>query len=147
MNLTPNRRLLLILGGLALAITTPVFGAWLYIHHSGYIDIRVQENYGHGTDVQMRIPAALVQAGLPLLPKIRCGDDRREMEQNARLVRRVLREVADMPDANLVTVRSDDEHVRITKQGRMLEIQVEGDGDSVHLTVPIGVVRALAKQI
>jgi len=152
-----TRTLLLILGGAALAMSLPVFALGLYIHNAGMIEVRVSENHGQGDRVSLRVPAALVEAGLVCLPLVKCcGDGDRDIaiagtgfksEREQKVAREVLRQIADMPDADLVTVESLDENVRIAKQGGHLKIHVQDGGDDVYVSVPVGVVRRLAAKI
>ncbi len=141
-----SSRLLLILGGVAIGMTAPLFVAWLWFHQAGTVEIRVHER--NGSDVSVCVPAAFVQAGLTFLPRADCGlNETLRNPRRREMVRSVLNEIARMPDADLVTVDTSDENVRISKVGKLLKIHVDDGEDEVRLSVPVGLVRQLARTI
>jgi hypothetical protein len=105
-----------------------------------------------GERVNVNIPLSVVEQMLPLISVD-------ELQQGKLLLDEVdddlegidLRELAaalrDAPDADFVTVESDDEHVRIAKEGEFLVVRAEDrgrhSGESVRVRVPLAVVDAL----
>jgi hypothetical protein len=145
--MTPARKFFLILGGAALLFTLLVVAAAAYVRHQGFIVVRVQESSPHGDDVSVRFPAAFLQAGLPFVPLGRLQRECPQFARNREAFRAVLREVADSPDCDLVSVDSANERVRVTKRGELLIIGVLDGADKVFVSVPVRVLDRFAKWI
>ena len=70
-----------------------------------------------------------------------------EVAQWVPLIREACDQLDDCPDFTLVEVTSYDEHVRIRKEGRELVIDVVDDCERVHVQVPFGIARAVARKL
>jgi hypothetical protein len=138
------RKAFLILGGAALIFTLGVVSTYAYVRHQGFITVRVQENWGHGDDVAMRIPACLVSCSLPFVPRERLCGRSGVLDEHKQLLRGLVKELKEMPDCELVTVDSPEEQVRIRKVGRDLVIDVHDHGDKVFVSVPVHVMDKVA---
>ena len=53
----------------------------------------------------------------------------------------------DAPDAVLVEIENEREHVRIEKDGRTLEIRVRDGRDSFEISVPASLLGRVAREI
>jgi hypothetical protein len=138
----------LILGGLALAFTLGIVSAAAYVRHQGFITVRVCERAPNGDDVSVRIPAALVDLSLPLLPRFGgCGGGFCDFEKEARGFRTILRELKSLPDCDLVTVDAPYERVRIRKTGGDLIVDVQDHGDLVYVSMPVRVAEKLVRRM
>lgn len=142
--MNPTRKAFLILGGIALVFTLGVVSTYLYVQHQGFIVVRVQEDYGHGDDVAVKIPACLVDCGLPFVARETFRSHARELGQHGKILRTALRELKDIPDCDLVSVDSPDERVRIRKVGKDFVIDVDDHGDKVYVSVPVRVADKVA---
>lgn len=143
-----NRRLLLILGGVALGVclTVGAVGAW--VASLGMIRIDVHEHGRRGSRVQVCVPSALVLAGLSVARCSGALDDARALENRERkIVRSLLREIRDLPDGDVVRVEGRDQLVLIEKRNRDLLIRALDDGESVSLQIPIQTARRIAESI
>ncbi len=144
-----SRKLLYILGGVALGfcLTVVAVGAW--VQSLGMIQIEVREDGPGGSDVRLRIPAVLVHAGLPIARHAGApfGPDGVLRDHDRQLVRALLREIQDLPDCDLVRVEDADARVLITKRDRTIIIQADDEGESVYLSVPVRTARRIAEMI
>jgi hypothetical protein len=132
--------MLLLAGGLALAGTS---GNWLHIN--------VDEGGRNGQRVRVNIPLSLVEELLPLI-KIDEFDRGRIRIDNLGIddefgdvdLQELWRAIQDVGDAEFVRVQTDDEDIRVVKEGDWLIIQTsEGSRSEVEVRFPLAVVDAL----
>ena len=133
---------LLFWAGVATAVVWTVHA----VATSPSIYVSVREGGGSRAEVDLRLPAALVVAGIAL-----AGDDvrdrvRAEIGSEIDLAAwgpaaaEIARQIETLPDATLVEVDDGGDHVRIAKEGDDLRVRVRSaNGDDVDVTVPAGV--------
>ncbi len=118
---------------------------------AGTMRVKIQEPGRHGTNVDLAIPAAVVHLGLNVLPWVMNGDlsaeIRTDLGEYGPAVAAALQELEDAPDAVLVDIRDASEHVRITKEGRSLEISVDNAEGQFEITLPASLLGRIAREI
>jgi hypothetical protein len=116
---------------------------WLHIH--------VEEDGEHGETVKVNIPLSMVESMLPMISADELHHGKLDLDIDDDLEGIDLRELADAlrdaPDADFVTVESDDESVRVAKEGDFLVVLAEERGrhsnETVRVRMPLAVVDAL----
>ena len=118
---------------------------------TGLVTVKVHESGPHGTHLYVPVPAILVHAGLSVLPALVEEDVweevRTDLGEWGPVAAEVLRAVEDAPDAVLVEIENEREHVRIEKDGRTLEIRVRDGRDSFEISVPASLLGRVAREI
>jgi hypothetical protein len=137
------RKFFIILGSFLLVAAIGFAAIGAYVHRCGVLVVHVDEGPG-GSNIHMRIPGALVQAGLRVLPNEVFEEAGDEIRQFAPLLRAVCDGLADAPDFVLVEVRGRDEWVRVRKTDNKLEIRVRDCDDRVEVIVPLRMVESVA---
>lgn len=131
---------------LILATTASVASNDLWLH------IKVGEKGRGSENVNINVPLSMIEALLPMIdtPELRGGRIRVQHHLDDDLfggvdLRKVLEALRDAPDADFVTVKSDDESVRVAKERGMLRIDVDSrwDSEKVRVTVPLAMVEAM----
>jgi hypothetical protein len=140
-----------------LVLTAVMFAGVVYAgvetYRDGVVEVSVHEKRDGGQNIHVLVPGVLVPAALHFVPK---EDMKQELRGNAREVaewlpvaRIAARELERIPDGPLVEV--DDparrDHVRIFKRGGSLVVDVDDDQDTVHVSVPLALVRSVAENI
>jgi len=119
-------------------------GRWLHI--------RVTDTGGYGENVNVNVPLDMIAAFLPMIEtdemrggKIRIDSDWADEDFRGIDLRKVLEALRDSPDTDFVTVRSNDENVRVSKEGGFIHVLAEDRNDSerVRVKVPLAVMEAL----
>lgn len=92
-----------------------------------------------GMHLVVPVPLTLVQAALRLAPaKTRHIEAPVELRENVQLASALVAELRRCPDAELIRVDDGDDHVRVTKVGDELRVQVEERaGARVDVRVPL----------
>lgn len=140
---TVARTFVAIFVAVAVMFTSTGVAAAVVVASTGIMTIEVA---GHGDqpDLYLPVPAALVGVGLGLADLAMTPEAKAKMRREVAEARPILdavsRGLSEMPDATLVEVASDREHVSITKHGGSFEIRVDQErGDHVRISVPVGV--------
>ncbi|HKN25991.1 MAG TPA: hypothetical protein VJX72_14175 [Candidatus Acidoferrum sp.] len=130
---------------LGFGATLAIAGA--YVFHEGVIRVDVDENRGESTHVHIWVPATVVPVGLRVVP-------RRHLEQAAAqarpylpALRELAKELKKYPNAQLVDVRGDNEHVRISVRDGKLCIDAVNDTDNIHVRVPVETISDVADRL
>ena len=142
-----NKRIFLTgCAALLLAATASVAAPDLWLH------VKVGERGRGSENVNINIPLSMIEALLPMIEtdefrggRVNIGrhlDD--EVFQGLDL-RKVLEALRDAPDADFITVRSDDENVRVAKERGVLRIDVDDryESEKVRVTIPLAIVEAM----
>jgi hypothetical protein len=108
------------------------------------VDVHVVEE----TPVHIKVPFPLIlaSAASSFIPDevLEDAEIPPEVTEQKELVVETIRALLESPDANLVTVRTEDANVDIVKDGDTLRIAVDADDATVRCNVPIdGVLEAL----
>jgi hypothetical protein len=127
-------------------ILAVAFAAGPALARERWLHVRV-EGYDHKTDwVNVNVPLSMIEA---LLPAIETNEFRGgrvhfdDMEIEGIDLPRMLEALREAPDADFVTVRSDDELVRVSKEDGFLKVTVDGHRERVRVMMPMEVVDAL----
>jgi hypothetical protein len=138
-----------------LALTAVMFAGVVYAgvetYQDGVVEVSVHEKRDGGQNIHVMVPGVLVPAALHFVPK---EEMKEELRGNAREVaewlpvaRIAARELERIPDGPLVEVDDHHDHVRIFKRGGALVVDVDDNQDTVHVSVPIALVRSVAENI
>lgn len=133
---------------LVLLIAAPVVfagdGQWLHVF--------VEEKGENGEKVRVNLPLSLIEAVIPLIEeeefsggKIKIDSEEFTSEQ----MHQILKAVSEAEEGEYVHIEDVDENVRVSKKGDFLMVQVmeesgeSGDGATVDVKIPLGVLEAL----
>jgi len=119
----------------------------LVVAGTGVIWVSVQEKQPDGTHLRLGVPAILVPVGLRLVPRHVWQEQAAQAQPWMPLVRVAADELRKSPDGTFVEVRSRSEYVNIAKRGGQMVVDVDDDGDAVHVAFPIYLLGSVAHQI
>jgi hypothetical protein len=139
---------ILVLAGAVMLMGTGVALAAAVVH-SGVMTVSVEDRSQDGVSLSLPVPAALIELGastLPLwMPEEEWAHLRREVGPVASSLLAAAAALEACPDAVLVEVRTDQERVRIAKDGRLLRIEVHSGDADVTVSIPASAItRVLA---
>lgn len=109
--------------------------------HGGVMTVRVHEAQ-EGLDFYLPVPMVVVNGAVAtashVIPSEEWLDIQTELNigEWAPLVREILEVLDECPDAVLVEVFEEHEHVRVSKEGRYLKVEVDADDVDIRLSIP-----------
>jgi hypothetical protein len=138
---------MLLLAKIALGVTGGLTLAAGYTFHEGMVRVSVDEHGPKGDHVHLMVPAALIPPALHLAPRRSLEDAARQAGPWMPTVREIAKELRNYPDAELVEVLDEKEHVVIrTKNGDLL-IDVDSAEETVHVSCPLSTIEHVTDQI
>lgn len=118
---------------------------------AGTLRVKIHEPGANGTHINVAIPAAVVHLGLNVLPWVidedLSAEIRADLGEHRQAMAAVLQELEDVPDAVLVDVQNPTERVRISKEGRSLQIFVDNADGKFEITLPASLLGRIAREI
>src|SRR5262245_57704275 len=85
-----------------------------------WLHIRVEERSGNGESVKVHLPLSMIQSMAPLLDDVDVDTGTLRFDDkdfDAAELRKVMEEVRKAPDAEFVTIDSEESHLRFAKSG------------------------------
>ena len=131
--------------GIGVLGTAVVAGA--AISNEGFIQVRVHAKHPGGDNVALIVPAAIVPVALHFVPKQQLDRAPEDLQKIMPVLDAAIPELQKCRDGVLVEVIDPGEHVLISKSGDSLVIDVNDHDETVHVSVPLGAVRASLHQI
>ncbi len=132
-------------------VTAGVLGtaalAGAYVVHEGAVRVAVDEGSAGGKHIRLLLPAALVPVGLKFVPDEKLRQAAAQARPWLPAVRAASQELARLPDADLLEVRDTGDHVRLSKRGRLLVLDVESTRETVHVSFPLKTLDQLARRL
>jgi hypothetical protein len=134
---------------LALGVLTfGTAGAAAYVwHRAGSVRVAVHDSGPQGVDLDLSVPAALVNAAIALCPLPVDLTTDEHVRHMLPVLLDASEHLASMPDAVIVDVDDQGDRVRIAKAGNDLVIRVISSGGRVEISVPIESVRRLVARL
>ena len=131
--------MLLKIGAALAAVPLAMVGA---VAGTGVVVVDVRQ--ADGPRIVIPVPLLLAEAAARLAPARAMDHAMRGLERAQRylpVAEEVMAAIEEAPDAELVAVDDRDEHVRISKVGREIQIRVSGRRERVSVNVPIDLVQ------
>ena len=140
---TPTRRRRPFTRYVALALLVflmPVFAFATAVAATGTVTVSVHEQGDDGVRVYVPVPALLIDLAVFAAPRLMPADAlaevRAEIEPFRAGLEALAREIEDCPSGVLVDVQTPDEHIRVTKNWRSFEVEVDSEDTDVRVSIP-----------
>ena len=114
-------------------------------YSTGTVTVDVDD--GQGTDFTLPLPAGLIPMALRFLPDEVCRELEREVEPSWGAVRAAVEEMNRIPDAVLVEVESERDHVLVVKEDGRIVVRVWSDEEHVNVAIPLHLVSSVVNQV
>lgn len=117
------------------------------VYRYGAVKVTVDEKKPGGDHLRLWAPGAAVPVALKLVPDERLRRVPPEARRWLPVVAAGSEALARCPDGPLVQVESPRERVSIAKRGGALVIEVDTEDETVHVTLPLRVLTAVAREL
>ncbi len=123
-----------------LVFLMPIFAFATAVAVTGTVTVRVQEQGDDGVNLYIPVPALLIDLAVFVASRAMPDDALAEIRAEIAPFRDGLEALAEeletCPSGVLVDVQTPDEHVRITKDWRSFEVEVDSEDANVRVSVP-----------
>jgi len=119
----------------------------LVVAGTGVIWVSIQEKQPGGTHLRLAVPAIMVPLGLRFVPRHVWREQAAQAQPWMPVVMVAADELRKCPDGTFVEVRSRTEYVNIAKRGGDMVVDVDDEGDVVHVAFPIYLLGSVAHQL
>jgi len=109
--------------------------------------VSIQEKQPGGTHLRLAVPAILVPLGLRFVPLRVWREQAAQAQPWMPVVKAAADELRKSPDGTFVEVTSRSEYVNIAKRGGEMVVDVNDDGEAVHVAFPIYLLGSVAHQL
>jgi hypothetical protein len=113
----------------------------------GFMSVKVHEKQAGGTNFSMVLPAALVPITLQFVPNHHLAHASKDLRPYMPIIDAAIPALEDCPDGVLVEVTDLNEHVLIAKRGGSVVVDVNDNGDVVHVAVPLRAAHSALREI
>lgn len=135
----------MLIAKIALGLCGTVALAGAYTFHEGVM--RIDADHADGRHVHVWLPAAVVPMAMHIIPGRHLDHAMAQGSEWLPPLHALTKELRKYPEAELVEVDNDREHVRVrTHQGKLL-IDVTKPGETVHVSCPLSMMEDVASQL
>lgn len=140
---------MMIFGKIILGVAgTALAGAGM-LCSEGMVRVDVHEKQPQARHIYVMAPALIAPIGVQFAPKEDLADASAQIRPYLPVIRAALDGLRQSEDMTLVEVDEPDQHVRVSKQGGSIVVDVDDAQDTVHVSTPIraisSTIEALAK--
>ncbi len=138
---------MMLLAKAALGLGGTLVLAGAYIMREGMIRVDVDEYRSGGSHVHMWVPAAAVSMAMHFVPSKHMRHASEQAREVLPVLHAIIKELKKYPDADLVEVVDDDQHVHVRTHGGKLQIDVDAPDEKVHVLCPLSALEDVTSQL
>jgi len=138
---------MMLLAKAALGLGGTLVLAGAYTMREGVIRVDVDEYRSGGSHVHMWVPAAAVSMAMYFVPSKPMRNASEQAREALPVLHAIIKELKKYPDADLVEVVDDDQHVHVRTHGGKLQIDVDAPDEKVHLLCPLSALEDVTSQL
>src|SRR2546430_15946388 len=138
---------MMLLAKAALGVGGTLVLAGAYIMREGMIRVDVDEYRSGGSHVHMWVPAAAVSMAMHFVPSKYMRHASEQAREVLPVLHAIITELKKYPDADLVEVVDDDQHVWVRTYGGKLQIDVDAPDEKVHVLCPLSALEDVTSQL
>ncbi|HXW17967.1 MAG TPA: hypothetical protein VEJ39_06670 [Candidatus Acidoferrales bacterium] len=138
---------MILVAKLALGALGTIVTAGAIVSSEGFISVRVHEKKPDGTHLTIYVPALLADEGLRFVPKEKLQDASAQIRPWLPTIHAAIEELRSAGDTTLVEVREPAQHVTVAARGGAIVVDVDDDGNTVHVSTPLRTIDSAIDQI
>ena len=138
---------MILIGKIALGLAgTVVMGAGL-LCSEGFVNVNVVEKHPQGHHIHVIAPAIIAPIAMHFAPKKDTAQASAQIRPWLPVIRAGLDSLRECDDVVFVEVKDPQEHVRVAKQGGSIVVDVDDEGETVHVSTPIRAISSTIEEL
>jgi hypothetical protein len=113
----------------------------------GLVHVKVIEKRPHGLHLNVIAPAMLAPIAVHFTPRRDLAQAARQIQPYMPTIRAAVEGLRDSEDIVFVEVKEPGEHVQVSKSHGSIIVDVDDDGETVHVSTPIRAVSSTVEQL
>jgi hypothetical protein len=113
----------------------------------GLVHVKVIEKQPQGVHINVIAPAMLAPIAVHLAPQRDLAQAARQIQPYLPVIRAALDGLRDSEDVVLVDVTEPGEHVEVAKSGSSIVVDVDDEGETVHISTPVRAISSTVEQL
>lgn len=113
----------------------------------GLVHVKVIEKQPQGVHINVIAPAMLAPIAVHLAPQRDLAQAARQIQPYMPVIRAALDGLRDSEDVVLVDVSEPEEHVEVAKSGNSIVVDVDDEGETVHISTPVRAISSTVEQL
>ncbi|MGA8873110.1 MAG: hypothetical protein WB460_18335 [Candidatus Acidiferrales bacterium] len=113
----------------------------------GLVHVKVIEKQSQGVHINVIAPAMLAPIAVRLAPQRDLAQAARQIQPYMPVIRAALDNLRDSEDVVLVDVSEPEEHVEVAKSGNSIVVDVDDEGETVHISTPVRAISSAVEQL
>jgi hypothetical protein len=132
----------LALGGLGTIVT-----AGAMISSEGFVSVRVHEKKADGTHLSIIVPAVVIDEGLQFVPREHLQNASEQLRPWLPTIHAAIDAMRTEKDTTMVEVVEEDQHVTVATRNGAIVVDVDDEGETVHVSAPLRAIDNVVDQI
>jgi len=138
---------MILLGKIVLGVAGVGVAGAGFLCSEGLVHVKVVEKHPQGFHLNVIAPAMLAPIAVHLTPARDLAQATREIQPYMPVVRAALQGLRDTDDVVFVDVEGPGQHVRVSKSGGSIIVDVDDPDATVHVSTPIRAVSSTVEQL
>jgi hypothetical protein len=113
----------------------------------GLVQVKVIEKAPDGHHINVIAPAILAPIAVHFAPQSELEHAARQIQPYMPAIREALDSLRDSDDIVFVEVKEPDTHVKVSKSGGSIVVDVDDEGETVHVSTPIRAISSTVEQL
>jgi hypothetical protein len=127
----------MIFGKLAMGLLGTAVVAGAMVSSEGFVNVRVHEKQPGGHNIHVIAPALVIPLSMRFAPQHSLEEATEQMKPWLPTIRAAMEGLRECADADFVEVSGPNQHVRVSKSGGAIVVDVDDEGETVHVSVPV----------
>ncbi len=138
---------MILLGKIGLALAGTAVAGMGILFSEGTVVVNVTERQPESHHVYVIAPAMLVPVAVHFAPKDQLAHASKQMRPYLSAIRAAIGQLRECDDLTLVEVKEPGNHVLIKKGGGSLIVDVDDEGETVHISTPLRAISSAIEEI
>ena len=138
---------MILLGKIVLGVAGVGLAGASVLCSEGLVHVKVIEKEPQGVHINVIAPAMLAPIAVHLAPQRELAQAARQIQPYMPVIRAALNSLRESEDVVLVDVNEPGQHVEVMKSGGSIVVDVDDEGETVHVATPIRAISSTVEQL